>query len=162
MNRSKITLQGIKEVLQRPKYSLLFVGAFLVTLYLLILIPALSVPGNSFFLQLTLFTPLGWTLISFIALLYALFMTMQIYVFRNHKKMAGVGASVGGGVSVLFAGVASSAFCVSCLAPLFALFGIGFGGVLFVLEYRFYFVVVIVVLMAISIYLTAKKINRVC
>lgn len=162
MNRLKITLRGIREVLQRPSYLLLFGGAFLVTLYLLILIPAVSVPGNNFFLQLTLFSPLGWALISFIALLYALFTTMQIYVFRNHRKVSGVGASVGGGVSVLFAGVASSAFCVSCLAPLFALFGIGFGGVLFVLQYRFYFVIVIVVLMVASIYLTARKINKVC
>ena len=85
-----------------------------------------------------------------------------MYVFFNNKKILGVGTSVGGGVSVLFAGVASSAFCVSCLAPLFALFGIGFGGVLFVLQYRFYFVVIIIVLMVISIYLTARKIKKVC
>ena len=162
MNRLKLTFQGIKEVLKKPRYVLLFIGAFLVTMYLLILIPALSVPGNSFFLQLTLFAPLGWIVLSFISALYSLFMTMQMYVFFNNKKILGVGTSIGGGVSVLFAGVASSAFCVSCLAPLFALFGIGFGGVLFVLQYRFYFVVIIIVLMVISIYLTARKIKKVC
>jgi hypothetical protein len=65
-------------------------------------------------------------------------------------------------VGALFAGIAGTASCSSCLAPLFALFGIGFGGVIFVLEYRFYFVVGISILMLIAIYLTARKINNVC
>jgi len=62
----------------------------------------------------------------------------------------------------LFAGVAGTAFCASCLAPLFAFLGIGFGGLLFVLEYRFYFVTAIVLLMLIAIYFTARKIQKVC
>ena len=69
---------------------------------------------------------------------------------------------IGGGLGALFAGIAGTAFCASCLAPLFALFGIGFGGVIFVLNYRWYFVVVITLLLLIAIYLTARKINKVC
>lgn len=53
-------------------------------------------------------------------------------------------------------------FALPCLAPLFALFGIGFGGVVFVLEYRWYFVVAITLVMLMAIYLTARKIDKVC
>lgn len=49
---------------------------------------------------------------------------------------------------------------VSCAA--FALLGIGFGDVVFVLEYRWYLAVTITFIMLVAIYLTARKINRVC
>jgi len=87
---------------------------------------------------------------------------MQIFLMRQKKQMKSVGAVVGGGAGTLFAGIAGTAFCVSCLAPLFALFGIGFGGVIFVLQYRFYFVIAITALMLIAIYFTAGRIRQVC
>ncbi|MEK7500952.1 MAG: hypothetical protein AAB642_02390, partial [Patescibacteria group bacterium] len=77
-------------------------------------------------------------------------------------KIGDVSTPTAGGLGALFAGIAGTAFCASCLAPLFALFGIGFGGVVFVLEYRFYFVFGITLLMLTAIYLTARKINKVC
>lgn len=87
---------------------------------------------------------------------------MQIFVMRTGKKIQGVGATVGGAFGALFAGITGTAFCASCLAPLFAIFGIGFGGLIFVLEYRLYFVAGILVLMFIALFLTARKIMRVC
>lgn len=39
---------------------------------------------------------------------------------------------------------------------------LGFGDIVFVLEYRWYFVVAITLIMLAAIYLTARKINRVC
>jgi hypothetical protein len=45
---------------------------------------------------------------------------MQVYAMRQAKKIEGIGTTVGGGVGALFAGIAGTAFCVSCLAPLFA------------------------------------------
>ena len=65
-------------------------------------------------------------------------------------------------ISAFFAGIAGSAFCASCLAPLFAFFGIGFSGVIFTLQYRFYFVAIIVAFMLVAIYLTSRKIVGVC
>ena len=81
---------------------------------------------------------------------------------RQKQKIGGAGTATAGGLGALFAGIVGTAFCASCLAPLFAIFGIGFGGVIFVLEYRFYFVAGITLLMLITIYLTARKINKVC
>jgi len=153
---------SVKETLTHKGYRVLFLLALVVMFMLFTLIPAISVPGNDFLYQFTLFTPLDLVVTTLLSLTYALFVTMQIYSMKNRRKITDVGTTVGGGIGALFAGVAGTAFCASCLAPLFALFGIGFGGVLFVLEYRLYFVVGILVLMLIAIYLTARKIKRVC
>ena len=126
------------------------------------LIPVFSVPGNSLATQLSIFTPRDYAVIAFLSLLYALFIAMQVFVIRQKKEMRSVGTAVGGSAGALFAGIAGTAFCASCLIPLFALFGIGFGGVLFVLQYRFYFVIGITALMPIAIYFTARRIRQVC
>ncbi|MBL4644375.1 MAG: hypothetical protein JKX80_00740 [Candidatus Pacebacteria bacterium] len=153
---------GVKETLTHKGYRVLFLLALVVMFILFTLIPAISVPGNDFFYQLTLFSPLDFLVTVLLSFTYALFVTMQIYSMKNKRKITDVGTTVGGGIGALVAGVAGTAFCASCLAPLFALFGIGFGGVLFVLEYRLYFVIGILVLMIVAIYLTARKIQRVC
>jgi len=158
-----IVIEGIKKSLEGFWYKILFISSALILFFVLVLIPAQAVPGNTFSLQLTLFTSQDYIVIIFLALLYALFITMQVFLMRFSKRVAsGVGSAVGGGVGAVFAGVAGTAFCVSCLAPLFAFFGIGFGGVLFVLEYRIYFVVAISILMAIAIYFTARRIVKIC
>lgn len=162
MNLLTIIISSIKQSLKGITYKLLFGGVALFVFFLFVLIPDISVPGNDFFYQLSLFSLLDFGVTIFISVLYALFVTMQVYVMRQKKNVSDVGTAVGGGIGALFAGVAGTAFCASCLAPLFALFGIGFGGVLFILEYRFYFVIVIIILMFIVIYLTARKIQRVC
>jgi len=162
MNILTTIISGIRKSLEGIKYKLLFVGVSLFIFFLFVLIPTVSVPGNDFFYQLSLFSPLDFSVTVFLSILYALFVTMQIFAMRQKKNIRDLGTTVGGGVGAIFAGVAGTAFCASCLAPLFALFGIGFGGVLFVLEYRFYFVTAIITLMLIAIYLTARKINNVC
>lgn len=112
--------------------------------------------------QFALFTPLDLVILGLLTLISALYMTMQIYAMRTGKKVRGVGATVGGAFGALFAGITGTAFCASCLAPLFAMFGIGFGGLLFLLEYWLYVVVGILALLFIALYLTARKIKRVC
>jgi len=153
---------GIKQSLQEVKYRFIFAGAALFVFFLFVLIPTVSVPGNDFFYQLSLFSTLDFGVTVLLSILYAVFITMQVYVMRMKKQMSDIGTTVGGGIGTIFAGVAGTAFCASCLAPLFALFGIGFGGVLFILKFRFYFVAGIVVLMLIAIYLLARKIQRTC
>ena len=155
-------LFGVRETLTHKNYVALFLLTLPAIFILLILIPVWSVPGNTFAAQLDIFTLQDYLTLSLISLLYALFVAMQVYALRQKNKIVGVGTAVGGGVGAVFAGIAGTAFCASCLAPLFALFGIGFGGVLFVLEYRFYFVAGVSVLMILAIYLTARKIKAVC
>jgi len=162
MNYLKTIWFGIQETLNKKKYSLLFAVISLIMLSLFVLVPTWTVPGNTVSSQLTLFTPIDLLVLALLTIISALYMTMQIFVMRTGRKIQGVGATVGGAFGALFAGITGTAFCASCLAPLFAIFGIGFGGLIFVLEYRLYFVAGILALMFIALYLTARKIKRVC
>ena len=162
MNVVKTIIFSMKISLRCTNYKLLFISVSLMMFFLFVLIPTISIPGNTFLYQLSLFTSLDLVVTISISILYAIFVTMQIYSMRLKKHVRNIGTTVGGGVGALFAGVAGTAFCASCLAPLFALLGIGFGGVLFVLEYRFYIVTIIVVLMIIAIYLIARSITNNC
>ena len=157
MNVFKVIAFAIKESLRGTKYKLLFVAVSLFIFFLFVLIPTISIPGNTLLFQLSLFSLLDFSVTIFLSVLYAVFVTMQIYAMRTQKKVTGMATVATGGAGALFAGISGTAFCASCLAPLFAFLGIGFGGLLFVLEYRFYFVIGIVVLMLIAIYFTAKR-----
>lgn len=166
MSILKTIISGIRQSLKGAKHKILFLGTTIAMLFLFTLIPVFVIEGNDFLFQLSIFTPQEVFLLTFLSLLYALYITMFVYALRLSKQSTKlVGGSVGGvsgGLSALFAGIAGSAACSACLAPLFAFFGIGFGGVLFVLEYRYYFIVGIAILMLVAIYLTARKIKMVC
>ncbi len=153
---------GIRELFKNKNYISIFLALFFVFFALFIFIPVWTVAGNTLAIQLEILTARDYVVLIFLSSLSSLFITMQAYVMRQKRKIGGVSRATAGGIGALFAGIAGTAFCASCLAPLFALFGIGFGGVIFVLEYRFYFVAGITLLMLIAIYLTAQKINKVC
>lgn len=153
---------GIREPFKSKNYTSLFLALFFVFFALFIFIPVWTVSGNTLATQLDIFTTRDYTVLVLLSALSSLFITMQVYVMRQKRKISGVGTATAGGLGTLFAGIAGTAFCASCLAPLFAIFGIGFGGVIFVLEYRWYFVVTITLIMLVAIYLTARKINKVC
>lgn len=153
---------GIREPFKKKNYTSFFLILLAVMFALFVFIPVWTVPGNTLATQLDIFAFRDYAVLILLSSLSSLFITMQIYVMRQKRKMKGVSAAAGGGLGALFAGIAGTAFCASCLAPLFAIFGIGFGGVIFVLEYRLYFVIGITLLMLIAIYLTARKINKVC
>ena len=162
MNQLLNTLSfGIREPFKKTGYTFLFLALFLVFVALFILIPVWTVSGNTFTTQLGLFIPRDYAVLILLSSLSSLFITMQIFVMRSKRKVEGVSTATAGGLGALFAGIAGTAFCASCLAPLFAFFGIGFGGVVFVLTYRWYFVLAITIFMLIAIYLTARKIHRV-
>ncbi len=153
---------GITQTLSSRRYVLLFFVIALIFAVLFVLVPVLSVPGNTPLFQLALFTLVDFVVLGVLTVISSLYMTMQIYVMRTGKKMQGVGGAVGGAFGSLFAGITGTALCASCLAPLFAIFGIGFGGLIFILEYRLYIVAVILGMMFIALYLTALKIKKVC
>ncbi|MCH7605251.1 hypothetical protein IID24_04670 [Patescibacteria group bacterium] len=160
---SKVLITAIQHSLRDTGYKFLFVGVALAMFSLYIYIPVFIVAGNDLAFQLSLFTPQDAILLGFLSLLNALFITMQVYAIRmTRSAVSSISKSISGSFGALFAGIAGSAFCASCLVPLFAFFGIGFSGVIVTLQYRFYFVAVIVALMLIAIYLTSKKIVDGC
>lgn len=153
---------ALRDVFKGGKYFFIFLIAALVFFGLFVLIPVWTVVGNTFATQLAIFTVRDYAVLVLLSSLSSLFITMQIFVMWQKRKIGGVSTTTAGGIGTLFAGIAGTAFCASCLAPLFALFGIGLGGVIFVLEYRFYFVAGITLLMLIAMYLTARKISKMC
>ncbi len=160
MNVLRTVIFSVKKSLNDTKYKLLFVLISLLIFFVFVLIPTISIPGNTFLYQLSLFSPLDLIVTISLSILYAIFVVMQVYSMRHKKQISGIGTTVVGGAGTLFAGVAGASFCASCFASLFAILGVGFGGVLFVLEYRFYFVIGIVILMFIAIYLTSRGIQE--
>lgn len=163
MKRVVATIRfSAQETFKNKNYLVLFFGSFFMMLVLFTLIPVWTVTGNTITTQIGIFTLRDYAILMLLSGLYAFFIAMQIYAIRQTRRVRGVGTAVGGGAGALFAGVAGTAFCASCLAPLFAMFGIGFGGVIFVLQYRIYFVIAVTALMLIAIYLTARKIRKTC
>ena len=160
---NEILLRAIQHSLRGTGYKLLFIGVTLAMLFLYMYIPILVVAGNDIAFQLSLLTPQDFILLGFLSLLNALFITMQVYSMRmTRSAVSSIGKGVGGSFGALFAGIAGSAFCASCLVPLFAFFGIGFSGVILTLQYRFYIVAVIIAFMFVAIYFTSKKIVGAC
>jgi hypothetical protein len=128
---------------------------------LFVLIPVWTVPFNTLSIQLDIFTARDYALITLLSFLSSIFITMQGYVIRQKWIASAPIGAAAGGLGALFAGIAGTAFCASCLALLFALFGTGFGSVIFVLEYRWYFVSAAVLFLLLAIYLTAHNIGKV-
>lgn len=153
---------GINEPFKNKNYIFLFLILFFISFTLFVFIPVWTVLGNTLTTQLDIFTARDYAVLILLSFLSSLSITMQGYVMRQKRKINGVGTATAGGLGALFTGIVGTAFCASCLASLFAIFGIGFGGVVFVLEYRWYFVVATTFIMFVAIYLTARKISRVC
>lgn len=146
--------------MSEKKYFLVFIILIFALFFIFTLIPVKTIPANTFKFQLSIFTNADYVLMTVLTILSSLLITTQIYTHRLRKAIIG-GTGIGGAGGVL-AAIIGTATCASCLAPLFALFGIGFGGVVFVLNFRFHFVAVMILLMLTAIYLTARKINKVC
>lgn len=155
---------AIKTVLTAKSYLLIFIVLLPIIFSVFILVPASVIPGNDFAFQLSIFTPKDYVLLTLLAPLISLVLTMQIFIFRRNKdikenlKSVGVGAA--GGYSGIIATVFATASCSSCVAVLFGF--LGTGAVFFAVENRWLFVTLAIGLMLVSLYFSAKKINKVC
>ena len=96
MNKFNVIAFAIKESLRGTKYKLLFVAVILFMFFLFVLIPTISIPGNTLLYQLSLFSPLDFSVTIFLSVLYAVFVTMQVYVIRTRKKASDVATAAAG------------------------------------------------------------------
>jgi hypothetical protein len=150
-------------VLSHKKYALLLLVLFFAMLFVFVSIPVFTIAGNSLGKQLSISTTRDYVIMLVLAVLSALSMTFQIYASRRTgQTIKAMGESSASGLGAVLAAVSGTAFCASCLAPLFGFFGMSFASVLFVLRYRFYIIAFVVGLLLLSIYLSAQKIQKVC
>jgi len=143
---------------------IVFIALIPIVFFVFILIPVSAIPGNDFAFQLSIFTPKDFALLTVLAPLISLVVTMQIFIFRRNKdikenlKSASVGAA--GSYSGVIATVFATASCSSCVAVLFGF--LGTGAVFFAVENRRLFVLLAISLLLVSLYFAARKINKVC
>jgi hypothetical protein len=127
-------------------------------------VPVVAIPGNDFAFQLNISATKDYALLTILAPLISLVITMQIFIFRRNKnikdnlKSAGVGVT--GSYSGIIATVFATASCSSCIAVLFGF--LGTGAAFFAVENRWLFVTLAIGLMLISLYFAARKINKAC
>ena len=152
----------LKEVFKKRIYFLIFFLASLFMLFLYVFIPIFVTPGNdlAFFIKITPWW--GFLILFSLALLMGLLITMQVYIYRNLKKILvkESGSGIIAWFSSMISGIFGSATCASCVSVFFAF--LGASGILFLLKYRWYISGFGFVLVLISIHLSVKKIQNHC
>lgn len=141
-----------------------FIGISLLLFVLLFLIPVNVIPGNEIAFQAVLFGWKDYIFLGALALLGGLVATLQVFIFKQRYK-AKIGISTGavGGLGILsgiFSSIFATATCSLCVGALFGF--LGAGGVLFFVSNRIYVIMVSLILLYISLYVSAKKLNGVC
>jgi len=153
----------IKFVLSKPWYSFSFVLSSLIFLVIFVAIPVLTIPGNDLAFQISTYNVDDYIFLILLAVLSGLTLAVQIYRWKNPAKKCNVavsiGRSAGVGLSGAFASIIGTAVCFSCIAPILALFGLGFGGASFLLVHRTEISILAIIVMAIALYFTASGIN---
>lgn len=132
--------------------------------FLFIYIPVRNIPGNDFAFQLSILTPTDFLLLIALSLLTTLSLIMNLYLFlQRRKKQIGIALFSQGGVGIFSGTIASifgTATCAACVGSLFGFLGVG--GVFFLLEYRTPITILAIILLLISLYFTAQKVEGVC
>lgn len=143
-------------------FILLAGGPVLFWLFLVLLVQ--TTPGNDLAFQLQLLRLPDYLLLGTLALLAALLLAMQLYAVqqrRDARMIAGaVGRGSAGSLPALLATILGTASCSACVASVFG--WLGLGSVLFILEYRWWFVAASLGLMGVTIVLTARTIEHAC
>jgi len=150
-----------KKVLSSKGYLKKFLIVTSLFLAIFILLPTYLTPGNTLKFQLIeVFTYWNYIMMILISASLGLMISMQIYSHKLKNSMKNTGKGVVGGFSGFVAGIFGTAACSSCVAAIFGFLGLG--TVFFLIEYQPYIVIGSLLLVLISIYLTAKGIERGC
>lgn len=156
---------AIKTVLKVRRNFLIFLITTVIFFGLFIIIPVLTIPGNSTGFQLSIFRTRDYVLMVFLSLLVGLNIAFGLYNWqqkRSAKQIESLAQGAVTGTLGIFGAVVGTAACASCLASLFGLIGLGTGSLFFVLENQSYFLFGAIALMLVSLHFAARKVNRVC
>lgn len=157
-------VSSLKSIFSHSIYAILFVILSFISLLVFIFLPVKTIPGNSLGFQLSIFTAKDYITMAALSLLTALFLTMQIFSFRNSldkkTRLLSLGKSGFGGYTGVVGALFATASCASCL---FAILGfLGFSTLIFLINVRWYIVIGAIILLLVSICFSAKRINGVC
>lgn len=152
----------ISTILKEKRYFLVFLIIAVIFFGLFIIIPVITIPGNSLAFQLEIFRSRDYILMFLLAILVGLNFSMNIYAWKKSKQSADISQSAASGATAgfggAFAAIVGTAACASCLAFLFGIMGLGIGSVAFVLKYQTFFLLGAIALVLFSLYFTARKV----
>ncbi len=155
---------AFKEIFLKKKYIFLLpllTGFLFITL---ILIPVITTPGNDLAFQWSIMGKAERWLLAVLSFLTALTLIMHIFMFSQKRSRrvaySMVGQTGAGVVSGVIASLFGAASCAACLGTIFSL--LGFGSVLFLLEYRLVITVGAILILIISLYFNSKKVLGYC
>lgn len=157
---------AIKEVLAKRIYLLFALVIAIFFFGVFIFIPLVTIPGNDLRFQLSIYSRENYVLMTLLAILVGVNFSMQIYAAKKQKALRKSlpvlqGAALSG-ASGIFGSVIGTASCASCLASLFGFIGLGTGSVFFVINNQNYFLWGSILILLVSLYFSAQKINKVC
>ena len=126
-----------------------------------------TVPGNSSSFQIAIFGWKDWVILAAIAVLNALFITIEIYAFNLRRSVMQAGrisaGLITGGVgtsSGIMASIFSTASCSLCVSAIFGF--LGANTVVFLVNNRGYVVIASIMLLVLSLFLSARRFQNVC
>ncbi len=160
---------AIKKIVQNGWFLGIGVVIILTFFIILIMVPVLSIPGNDFAFQISLFGIQDFSIMFLLSLLSGLVITMQMYIWNTNRTMkkkqsttVAVVKTGGTSIAAIIAAISSTAACSACLTFVLGLMGLGFGTSLFILENQIYFLIGSLLLMLVSLYFTAKRMMGIC
>lgn len=156
--------QATRLVLDPPNYKVGFAGLTVLLFAAYVFLPVWLTPGNDLSFQLSILLPRDYALFAALSGVTALLILMQIYVqIRVRKSRAALTAVGSSGVSLgsaIFGGLLATAACTSCIAALVGF--LGAGSVFFVLEHQTPIVAGALVLVAIGLIYSARRVMGYC
>lgn len=154
---------AVKMTLKRPQDLGKFFIFSIFFLYLLVMVPVWTTPGNDFLFQLRLFGPIVFVLMIILSVGNGLLLSMQWYIFREKKVARSKSrnrtekTTLVGSIVVAFLATIGCAACYSSILSLFSL-----GTVAFFVEYRIWIALLAVILTLVSLTYSAQRINHTC
>lgn len=165
-------LIGMREIIKAIR--VVFVGRtmqaicaalLLVVFAIMFAIPLRAIPGNTLVAQAELFKIYDYAVMVLFSVLTALMLTFQFFIIQSElhtrrTKGRSVFAGSAGLISALVSVLFASATCVFCLGAFVGL--LGFSLIATLLAWRWYIVAVATLVLVVSLYLSARRINRGC
>ena len=157
-------LAATRHVLRLRSYCLGFLLGTPMVFFLLVTIPVVAIPFNTYLFQLKIFFFRDYLLLVILSILVSLFLTMQVRsialnrIARQRTDVVAHGFL--GTAGAIIGSIFGTAACASCVAALLGF--LGFGTVLFLLQFRWLITLFAVGLMFVSLYLSARRLNGLC
>ncbi|MHB1163359.1 MAG: hypothetical protein ACYCZZ_02460 [Minisyncoccota bacterium] len=164
MTRPFLTIRRASvSVFKKPIYAVIAVGSALVFFGMYLIVPTLLVPGNSLSFELALISPSNYVLLATLALMTGMLAAFELFSLRRSRAngFRSAGKRSVGFVASITGGVLAAASCGCSAGILLGVVGLG-GGTLFATQNQTSIVVVLLGIVLIGLYFSARRVAGIC